>query len=115
MLDPMRCQPWFSRLDVRNSRFCQCDIDGCGIEHRPGRDADDLNDEAVEVKRVVVHDDAPHVADDLYETSKNHENHETDLFPSDSKVNVNEHGDGVHDEEDNVGGEPRPILVHAPF
>ena len=64
------------------------DVDGGAEEDGANGDEDDLHDEARVVPRVLVHDYAAHVADDLVDAAENHRGHEAPcaVFPGEADL-----------------------------
>ena len=75
----------------------------------------DLQHEASEAPRVVVHDDSPAVSDHLNGAANSDQCSERPLLPAVALIDVNKHADAENGDEDCVGGKVWLVLEDAPL
>lgn len=111
------CQP-SSRQGIegdQNLRLGQGNVDSSRVKHRPTRNKDNLEHKSSKREGVLVEDQTSNVANNLKKTTQKHENHEESLAPTNTEVDVRNHGEDIENDKDGVGGQRGTILVDAPF
>lgn len=73
----------------------------------------DLQHKGRKVEGVIVHHDAPGVANDGVSGTDEHARHEPPLLPPDAEIYMDQGGDGVQRNEAEVGGERGTVPVHG--
>jgi len=90
-------------------------ISSCYNAHSLLNKLTDLQHEAGEAPRVVVHDDSPAVSNHLNGAANSDQRSECPLLPAVALVDVNKHADAENGDEDCVGGKVRLVLKDAPL
>ena len=84
-------------------------------QHSQDCELTDLQHEAGETPRVVMHDNSPTVSDHLNGAANSNKCCESPLLPAVALVDVNEHADAENGDEDCVGGKVWLVLEDAPL
>lgn len=58
-----------------------------------------------------MHDNSPYVAYDFDEAAEDDTDHEPDLLPAETEIGMDQQGEGVEDDEDDVGGQAGAVAV----
>jgi hypothetical protein len=92
---------------IQVSLHAQFIIDDCQLT--------DLQHEAAETPRIVVHNESSAVADDLGGAAESDQSCERPLLPAVALVDMNKHADTEDGDEECVGLEVWLVLEDAPF
>jgi len=102
-------------LGQEDLRLGKCYVNSSCVEDRATRDKHNLHHESPKVEGIVIHDNPSDISNNLKQTPNHHEAHVEPLLPLDAQNEMCPHGDGVEDDEGDVGGERRAVFVDAPF